>query len=257
MLFTPLRILAHLCRWLVALAGDLLFDTGATKRAELFSPREVSVALVAPLSGAVAWIDLPRKIVQQFLGITSNFLPLALLIFGFLWCILVIVAKDLPVARPAGFTSLRDGPPVPTYRNTQVTRWLAKLMLLLLLVPIPRAALAWADTTFAMPPKIYGYILDAQSGQPIEGARLRVINENGIDVTSGEWLSDSTGFYVVETSARVTRLASLEVYRRDCQVPQSLSLKREFEVVLKPLQDEHLRPMFRHQLGCIFPARPS
>jgi hypothetical protein len=237
-------------RKVVAFIGDLLFDTGARKAVETLSPKDIAVALVAPVSGAVAWLDVSQRVVHDQLGISSNFLPPVLLLFGVAWCVFIIVAKDEPAPKAAGFVSTDETVSGPIYRNGPRVRLLGKLMFFLLLLLFPRAVLAWLDTTFPLPPKLYGYIEDEHSGQPIEGARVRVVTESGVDVTAGEWRSDSRGFYVVETLRPVTRLASLQVYRPDCPSGQRLSLQRNFQIPPSQAGSASVKPLFRHRLAC-------
>lgn len=226
---------------LSSLLNDLL-DKGALKRESAMSPMDIGTSLLAGISGTVAWADQAQQLTRYFLGNFSSALPLLILTFGFFWCLFAIQAKDHEPQQEAGF-----GRPTTstTYHFQQITRWFCKFMLIVLVLLAPRVAFSMADEIWPLPSEVYGYLENQKTGDPIEGARLRILSSEGIDVAPGHWLSDSNGYYTIRSSKRFTRLAHLEVSHPDCK-SELLPLRREFQLD----DDSELHPIFKHLLDC-------
>ena len=232
-----------------AFCADLL-DKGASKKADSISIREAGGAVAAGLAAIVEWFDHARKVVHELLGFSSALLPPLLLAFGVLWCISVITAKESTPETPI-VSGLVIRTPRRSYRSGQPTRWLSKSLLVLILFLLPRFASVWAEEVIPLPITFSGYLNDQRSGKPIDGARIRVVSENGVDLTQGEWWSDSNGFYVVRTSRRVSRLASVEISRSDCTTLERLPLGKNFEVRQEKQTGHHRGPVFHHMVPCL------
>lgn len=224
--------------------GDLLFDSGAKKKKEVFSPKEIGAALLAVISGVVAWAEQTQNVAHVLFGLPAVILPFLLLASGIGWSLLIITSKEKHESFGFGAS---DSASEATYRYGQVTRGFGKIALVVLLCLSPKVATACTDQIIPLPNRLYGYIEDSRSGKPIDDARIRVVTAEGVDVTAGEWRSDSYGFYTVWTSRRVTRSASLEVYRQGCRTPQQLSLQRSFEMQPKASIGA-VAPIFHHRI---------
>lgn len=204
------------------------------------------------ISGAVSYASTLDRLASQLLGIPGSFLPIFIIVFGLSWCMYVIHVKTMEESNSRITLPIEDKSQL-RYKYGQPVRYLAKAGLLILLVLLPGKLSTAIDEVVPLPPTFYGYLIDARSAKPMADVRVRVVTADGVDITKGVWLSDSEGFYIVETLQRVQRNAHLVVIQPDCNMEQSLSLRRVDESHIDAFgrnTPAELRPMFRHIINC-------
>src|SRR5262249_53016045 len=127
----------------------------------------------------------------------------------------------------------------------QIVRILCKIGVIALLALLPSKFLAAKDDFIPLPNILHGYLIDAMTGKGISDARIRVITQDGVDVTDGDWFVDSQGFYIVKTRERVKRTAKIVVSVPGCEIQDELKLRRIDQVA-----SDNDVPVFRHVAIC-------
>jgi hypothetical protein len=165
--------------------------------------------------------------------------------------VFLVSAKEETQGHASTITSA-DSKPHLECKYSQPVRYLAKIGMVVVLVSVPGKVVSLADEVIPLPATLYGYLVDARTGQSIADARVRVVSADGTDITQDTWLSDSEGFYIVRTTRRAYRNDRLLVTHQDCTGEQSFRLRRadEWSEVPPSAPKEELRPIFRHVLNC-------
>lgn len=91
-----------------------------------------------------------------------------------------------------------------------------------------------------LPDEIIGKIIDQQTAQPVDEAKVIIKTSGGVDITRpGGHLSDSSGIFIIYTQ-RVAHWGDiLVINRKDCPFSHELSLSKSLE-----LAPEYRPPMF-------------
>jgi hypothetical protein len=203
---------------------------------------------------AAATVASSLKTVRDFavdsLGLGGAFLPALTSIIVFAGCIFTVSSKK-PAEHQAGF-----GPApvaVRKYAYGVWTRRFAKAALLLLVFIIPMNIIAGVEQTVPLQSSISGVLLDAKTREPVEGAQIRLVLPDGVDVTdNGDLTSDSRGVFVVTAKRRIRRSAVAMIYREGCK-PVTMGLWKRFETsVPTVLQhvDRSTSPFFTFYTEC-------
>jgi hypothetical protein len=134
------------------------------------------------------------------------------------------------------------------YRYSQPIRQAAKAVLLVALLSVPARGLALYREVEPLPRELSGYLLDAKG--PVIGATVRVISDDGVDLTVTENTNetDSLGFYIVRAAERVSRRSHLVALVAGCSTPVILPLTRDAESA-----HQSAGPVFRHIVQCGVP----
>lgn len=169
----------------------------------------------------VSFVGSVRGVLSEIVGLSTNFLAIGLAILSIFGCIHIISATKK--------TEVEGDRLLCQYAFGNVTRQIAKLILLLLLIfSVPFHTKKTLENFNKLPISIYGYLVDVNSGAPIQNATLKIKSNNGVDVTKFSWPSDVDGFYIIELTEKVTRDAKLHVFLEGCDV-SILSLNKENE----------------------------
>jgi hypothetical protein len=207
---------------------------------------------ILAFSGAATFFDAFTTLANRLFGIAGSIIPLGLVVVGLAWSIFVINTKDKQML--ATVIVARTVPPSElTYAYSQSIRYLAKISMVVLLLLLPSHVAAVIDEFIPLPSTIYGYLVDARSRKPVIDAVVRVVDTNGVDVTTNQWPSDSTGFYIIENSRRVRRNSRIVVSQADCKTENELPMFRIYETRVDLSGNKiprFLKPAFQHTINC-------
>ena len=207
---------------------------------------------ILAFSGAATFFDAFTVLANRLFGIAGSIIPLGLVIVGLAWSIFVMTAKHKQM-----LASVIVARTVPTnelvYTYSQSIRYLAKISMVVLLLLLPSHIGAVVDEFIPLPSTIYGYLADARSRKPVIDAVVRVVDTKGVDVTTNQWPSDNTGFYIVENSRQVRRNSRIVVSQVNCKTENELPMFRVYETRVDLSGNEipnSRNPVFRHTLNC-------
>lgn len=221
-------------------AADLI-DRGARPNRERLGNSEQFAGIATALVGLFAFLDIVRRTLVELIGAPGVFVQLALIVVAIGGCAHIISAR-------------RSG---ATYRYGRIFRTAAKvLVLVLVLYAVPRNVAAVSEHFATVPDTFGGYLVDAGTGEPVDGARVRVVGARGATIGESSWPSDTGGFYIVtmERAARRSE-AELAVHSDRCG-SHTLPLTRDFERDRNsstPLRAGRGGAVFRHAIECKVP----
>ena len=126
------------------------------------------------------------------------------------------------------------------------------MVLLALVVLTPFRLYAVVLDLTGLPSTLYGYVTDSRTGAPVAGARVRVISPTGVDVTAGEWQTDSRGFFLIKVAVPVGRSSYIRVLPQDCVEEAMLPLSSDYERGTAPAAApvKRLSPLFFFTVSC-------
>lgn len=225
-------------------------DRSAKKKKSNNWLRDISAVTIVALTGAGSYLTLVKDVGMTLLGLSGSLIPSIIVIAGIIWCFVIITSKEQK--HEAGFAQ-KDLKTLQ-YVYVQPVRHLSKITLLFfLLYVLPLNINKALVERIPLASVIYGNLVDARTGDPVIDARIRILTSDGIDVTKGEWFTDSRGFFIVETKSSIYRDAILAVFPTDCSKEIHLPLLSSFEVSVSETAlnlPEGLDPMFQHQITC-------
>jgi hypothetical protein len=198
-----------------------LRDQGAEPGQNRVDAQSLGAALLVVVPGAVSLLDGAKRLVTELLGSPGALVRVLLLVVGIICALLVITAKEDVDSRPGFLPEIRNR---KRYRYPSVFRTIAKVGLALAFL-VPGSVRATIDDFSTLPTTIVGRLVWAATGQPVEGARVRVIADDGADVTLGDWHSDSDGYYILRLKRRVKRTALLSLVAPECTNELRLPLR--------------------------------
>jgi TIR domain len=206
------------------------------------------------LSGGVSLSETISKLANDLFGLPGSAVPLLVALTGLAWAWFVVGAKNAISQQPRIEVPQHDvAAPRIIYTYDETVRWIAKFGLLLFAILFIRQLSTFVDDLVPLPTTIHGYLIDGRTGAPLEGASVRVFEKSGVDITTKQLASDSTGFYVVHTLRGFRRNATVVVSPPKCGSESRLPLYRIYETSLDVHGDklpEYLRPVFRHTVRC-------
>ena len=223
-----------------------LFDRAARKIAPASWTGETLTVLGIALLAATGQAEALQKIAFALVGDRTSLVRLLLTVSALCWCVVVISKKT----RVPGLAAASDK---RVYSYSRPLRLLAILAAAILMVAIPSKISATVDELVPLPKTIYGYLYQL-NGRPIDGANIRLVSSGGEDITRGDWLSDSEGFYIVKADRRIRRSDILTIFGEGCAGQHFLTLRRENEFKMNALRERpgrpELSPKFYHHLSC-------
>jgi hypothetical protein len=217
--------------------GDFL-DRSAAKRKRPSRGVDLWVACGVALTTAAGYLESAEKV---FIGVFGDFIGtfrLLLIIVSLVGCVFIVRSKT-QLAKPFAMSSSFE------YSFPQLVRILGKAGVIVLLVLLPSKFIAAKDDFVPLPRTLHGYLLYGKTGKALSDARIRVVTQDGVDVTDGNWFSDSKGFYIVRTRERVKRTAQIIISLPECQFREALRLRR-----IDQTGTEDGIPIFRHVADC-------
>jgi hypothetical protein len=223
---------------LARVAADFT-DRSASKRVDFSWDSGLWTTAGVVIAAAAAYFESSEKL---FIGVFGDFkgtFRLLLVVVALLGCVFMVRSKRQVLSTSTGDSSSLQ------YSFAQPMRIVAKFGIIALLALLPTRVIAAKDDFIPLPQTIYGYLVDARSDKPVSDAGIRVVNQDGVDVTDGVWLSDSQGFYVVKTSEPVMRTAHIIISIPECKSRQSLTLRR-----VDQIGSRNGYPVFRHVAEC-------
>ena len=240
---------SQLRRVAVAFYDDLRDRSAVSKQSVTVA--QLWPVFVVTVSAIATSLEPARRALAAVVPLPDSAWALLACIVVAFWSVATISAKsagqDAVIIVPA-----TEPVRIMQYDHVPAIRTSAKVILLILLILTPfRVYRVFQDLT-GLPNTLYGFVTDSRTGVPIAGARVRVISAAGVDVTSGEWQTDSRGFFLVKVAVPVGRSAYLKVLSDDCSDEALLPLSSDHErseprtAVAAP----SLRPLFYFTLSC-------
>jgi hypothetical protein len=204
-------------------ASDFL---GAAAAPKPFSLADTPGSALIAAAAVGSSIKSMRDFGVDALGIAGAYFPVLAAIAGLFGCAYAIYSKTRRSIESETIASDMQ----KQYSFGIWTRRLAKVGFIAFVLLIPRDIINAFDDSSLLPTLITGVIIDAGTRSPIEGARVRVLAADGVDVTrpSVTGVSDSHGVFIAATTIRVRRNASLVIYRPDWK-PVTSPLWRRFQ----------------------------
>ena len=230
-------------------SADILDRSAQPNKNSIWAP-DIWATTLLIITNIASYVEAVDKVASRLLSSPNSILPVASIIFGLAWCVIVIKAKgksskgNIP---SLGTVSL------PQYRYSQPVRHFAKIGFLFLVLLMPKKAQALIDEIKPLPTTLYGYVLIAKSGEPAVDAKVRVVTSEGVDITKSALPVDSDGFYIIETTRPARRNSRIFISLPDCGEEQTLTIRREDEATIDALGhpiSSGLWPVFRHVLSC-------
>jgi len=146
------------------------------------------------------------------------------------------------------YSSVNTSPVNWRFRITQVV---LALVVLAIVVSAVRTAFKYRSNRQPLPiPTHFAGFLKSNTGYPVVGAALRVLDSNGVDVTERTALTDSYGFYAITLKKSVDTQAQLLVTLPECTKERRLPLTRSFETKRTLPYPTDLKTIFEHTVSC-------
>jgi hypothetical protein len=171
-----------------------------------------------------------------------------LLLASAAWSIQAIRAKTISKPIIAANPTLQY-----SYAYSPVSRIIAKTTFVICLLFLWSVARSAADDYVPLANPIYGYLLEAGTRKPVVGATVSLVDSDNIDISKTEAITDSNGFYILDTIRRAKRSSTLIVYRIGCR-REVFSLSRAYEThrdpAGQPLENE-VATAFTYLCNCV------
>ena len=199
------------------------------------------------LSTAAACVQQIQTI-GKFYAVPVHTMSVLLLLASAAWSIQAIRAKTISKPIIAG-----NATPQYSYAYSPVSRIIAKITFVICLLFLWSVARSAADDYVPLANPIYGYLLEAGTRRPVVGATVSLIDSDSIDISKTEAITDSNGFYILDTIRRAKRSSTLIVYRIGCR-KEALSLSRIYETYTDPggqPLDNKVATAFTHFCNCV------
>lgn len=223
-----------------------VLDQGAQHSSQKASSQDYFKGLGAAMAVVASAIEDVQKVFSRLLGLSEGSLSLILSLCALIGCWYIFTSK---VKAPSSDSPIL----VHYYSFNWFVRQLSKVVLVvLLLFSIPRNTIELLEGQQRLPKMLTGRLEYARTRQPVVNANVRIITEDGRDVTKNSWASDHNGFYIVETSQRVLRSAKLLVYVSNCE-SRELPLLKEYENTTESEGNDfetNQPPIFYHLFDC-------
>jgi hypothetical protein len=208
------------------------------------------MVVVIAAATVVSLLATVRDFAVDSLGLGGVFLPTLLSLLVGAGCVFTIASRTI-VPPPPGF---REAAPLRRrYRYGVWTRRFAKAALAALLFVIPTNLMVALEQTVPLPTHIVGVLIDTTSKAPVDGARVRLVQPDGVDVTGAhDPTSDSRGVFIATATRRIRRNATAVIYRDGCK-PTTVGLWTRFETPVPddlPYVDATTSPFFTFHLQC-------
>lgn len=230
---------------ILGFVGDL-FDRSAERNCNPAWTAEITRTLGLGIVNLASFWDAAAKVSAQVFGDFTSLLQLILAIIGCAWCISIIRGKTQRQASSLELAAAAQH----EYSSSTIVRFSAKLAFMAFLLIIPTKTISAVGDLLPLPSTIYGYLIDLDSGQPLEQARVSLVTADGVDITAGVWFSDSHGFYIVTSSRRAWRSAKL-IVTHPCAKPVMLSLSKSYQINPTDAEKQQdIEPLFRHVITC-------
>jgi hypothetical protein len=222
-------------------------DRGATPGTSALAMRDKwGVPLLVISTASALWTGLQGLLVET-LGLTSTAILPALSVATLYWSYLILDARSSSSLSPL------SGPAFETYRYSPIWRNVAKVSMLFAIVLLPYLTIQAIRETLPIQGMIYGYLISARTGLPVSHVPISLLNQAGVDITASQEFTDSRGFYILHAKESISRRGNIRALPPTCELPQLLSLRREFEIDAKAVAQYEPRssaPVFRHILDC-------
>jgi hypothetical protein len=231
---------------------DLFVDIFGSAVAPRSDSRLTETPLSVLIAGATVVSSLAtlRDFAVETLGLGGAFVPLLVSLVVLAASLFTVTAR-IAVADPPGFGAA--APPAWRYKYGTWTRRFAKASLLASVFLVPMHVRSAIEQIVPLPAGIAGVLVDGKTRRPVEGARIRLVLPNGVDVTGGgDFPSDSHGVFVLRPTRPIRRNAVATVYRDDCK-PASVPLWKRFETAVPddlPYVARSTSPFFTFAVEC-------
>lgn len=179
-----------------------------------------------------------RKLFSQVVGDMSDLVQIVLWSWVIFWSAAIVASKrESNGAR----VSRSDGGVAPrrkTYSYSQFLRNLAKLAFVLFVAMLPFRVMSIAAELTPLQTTIYGAIYK-DGDRPVESTAIHLMSSDGEDLTSGDWFTDSRGFFIARAKRRLRRSDLIKTAIDGCKTEQMLPLAKSNEATL-PIAELHL-----------------
>jgi hypothetical protein len=218
-----------------------MLDRGAAQRQVSDSAKDFLAIVTTAVAASCSFITAVEKLGALALGNLSPLLPLLMVISGTTVTFYIVCAKmDQHLLEFQAIEKKRQ-----TYVYTQFVRQLSKLGILAFLLFLPSKVLAAADSIIPMPTRISGYIFDAATGEPLPDVEVGVLTSEGRDITSGTFLTDSDGYFIIVATQPIRRSDSLKMKGLQCLGIKTMQLTRDYQS-----GRDAAGPTFRFNVDC-------
>ena len=228
--------------------GRDLGDRGARRAQRQLQIPDLWGIPLALLGTVFPFVTQLKSALADIIGLPSVIFPLLMSIIAAYWCVIIVTSKDVP-ARAVGIAA---GQETALYRHTNGLRNAAKLGLLALAVLMLGATREAAIELSPLPSTIYGFVINATSGEPYAEIVVAAEDHRGAMLSEATH-TDSIGFYILHLSRRTNRSARIRLQPPRCAAPQYLSLSSWHETK-KDSQgaalSSNLHPVFIHAVSC-------
>ena len=210
---------------------DDFLDNGALKNFKPTKFKDIWSSLILILSGLLALLNSIEEIITSFVGYWGAIFPIIFSILGIIGSVHVIRSKETEQNK-VGF--IVKPTTTITYEFSQYVRTISKVLFVLFIIIFTKFTFEAIYKISPMSNTIYGYVYDEYSGKPISDVSVKIINSNGADITSNKnWLTDSEGFFVVETKKRIQRNCMIRILIKQCHEPFDKPLSSDYEIECK------------------------
>ena len=204
------------------------FDKSAEKNKSPLTFKDIWGLLFVALPAIANLIGYIKDILISTFGLYASLIPILILIVALFWCIYVIRSTQ-NLSQQSAIVFERYSSQKLIYMFPQPLRVTFKISFCLFLILLPFSIKFLIDDIVPLPTTLYGNIFDIANGDPVEDARVRILTKDNVDVTSGEWRTDSKGFYIVQTKIRVQKDGQLLVIVPPCNKEFKLPLLPSFQ----------------------------
>ncbi len=226
-----------------------LTDRGADRRAKSGTNIDFSTTVTTAAAALGLMLQLFTS-VPSLLGVPGPILNIVVSMIAAGGSLHIIAAKHTKAISTT--LTLPNSPTSVEYLFNHYFRQVAKCILFLaLLVSVPYNTSAFLVSIDKLPKVLYGYVYDAGTRSPIQGAVIRIFDQH-VDVTQESLPSDVNGFYIVESKRKVNRTAYLVASVEGCQQQHKLLLLKDFEIAKLEARDTaaYEFPTFTHYIIC-------
>lgn len=171
-----------------------------------------------------------KSILVDTFGFFAPLIPYLILIAAYISSIYVIKEVDRVQGK---------------YLHGPVIRNIAKVGFLILPFLIFIFSINLYTELYPLPKTVYGYVYNVNNSLPIVNARIRVMTNDSVDITDGEWQTDSRGFFIVQAKTTIRRDYKLFVLSSDCIKGVYLPFSKIYELK----ENSSPKPLFKYTIN--------
>ena len=192
-------------------------NKGALKSSKGLVFTDIWALLLLGLSNVSAFYTYLKKILVEALGVPFIIIPLLIFTMGITWCFYLISAKS-KIKNLEDDLNVESNHTVIEYKYNYIIRIIAKVIFLFMIYFFPFFLLKTIKDVIPLPPTIAGIIFELGTGEPIQKARLKLIDRKGreISILNREFITDSKGIYYISSNKRIPKDSKLMIIKEGC-----------------------------------------